>query len=93
MLRRVNTRLLFSIATWGEITPENARFIVIKKFFEKFFRRIYDIKNTKKNRKYCMETMDEKIAKALIFRRSRGVDKVIFGCYNEAAPREISAYN
>ena len=40
-----------------------------------------------------METMDEKIAKTLIFKRFRGVDKVIFGCYNEATPREIGAYN
>ena len=40
-----------------------------------------------------METMDGKIAKPLIFGRSRGVDKVIFGCYNEVAPREIGAHN
>ena len=32
--------------------------------------------------------MDEKIAKPSIFGRSRGVDKVIFGCYNEVAPRK-----
>lgn len=40
-----------------------------------------------------METMDEKFVNPLIFRRSRGVDKVIFGCYNEATPREIGAHN
>ena len=37
--------------------------------------------------------MDEKIAKTLIFKRFRGVDKVIFGCYNEVAPRKIGAHN
>ena len=37
--------------------------------------------------------MDGKIAKSLIFGRSRGIDKVIFGCYNEVAPRKIGAYN
>lgn len=40
-----------------------------------------------------METMDENFAKPLIFKRFRGVDKVILGCYNEVAPREIGAYN
>ena len=40
-----------------------------------------------------METMDKKIAKPVIFGRSRGVDKVIFGCYNEATPRENGAHN
>ena len=40
-----------------------------------------------------METMDEKFVKPLIFGRSRGVDKTIFDCYNEATPREIGVHN
>ena len=40
-----------------------------------------------------MEIMDGNFAKPLIFGRSRGVDKVFFGCYNEVAPRKIGAYN
>ena len=40
-----------------------------------------------------MEIMDDILSKPLIFGRSRGVDKVIFGCYNEVAPREIGAHN
>ena len=40
-----------------------------------------------------METMDEKFANPLVLSHSWGVDKVIFGCYNEVAPREIGAYN
>lgn len=40
-----------------------------------------------------METMDENFAKTVIFGRSRGVDKAIFGCYNEVAPRKIGVYN
>ena len=37
--------------------------------------------------------MDENFAKPVIFGRSRGVDKVFFGCYNKVAPRKIGAYN
>ena len=47
----------------------------------------------KKKQKYCTETTDENFAKPLIFRRSRGVDKAIFDCYNEVAPRKIGAHN
>lgn len=37
--------------------------------------------------------MEGKFANPLIFGRSRGVDKVILGCYNEVAPRKIGAHN
>ena len=36
-----------------------------------------------------METMDEILEKTLMLRGFRGVDKAIFGCYNEVAPRGI----
>ena len=93
MLKRVNTRFFFIIATWGEIAPGNAKIVVIKKFFKKFFVEFLLLKNTQKNEKYCMEIMDENFAKPLIFGRSRGVDKVFFGCYNEVALRKIGVYN
>ena len=40
-----------------------------------------------------MEIMDDISVKTLLPCGFRGVDKVIFGCYNEVAPREIGAYN
>lgn len=40
-----------------------------------------------------METMDDFLVKTLSLCSFRGVDKVIFDCYNEAAPREIGAHN
>ena len=46
-----NTRLFFLIATWGKLTPENAKFIVIKSFFEKIFCRIFTTKKHSKERK------------------------------------------
>ena len=66
---------------------------MIKKFFEKIFVEYLLLKNTQKNEKYCMEIMDGILAKTLMPCGSRGVDKVIFGCYNEVAPREIGAHN
>ena len=44
----INTRFFFLIATWGKLTPENAKIIVIKIFFQKIFRRIFIIKNYSK---------------------------------------------
>ena len=73
--------------------PRNAVFYCSKNFFEKIFVKYLLLKSTQKNEKYYMETMDEKFAKALIFRRSLGVDKLIFGCYNEVAPRKNGAHN
>ena len=93
MLRRVNTRLFFSIATWGKLTPENAKIVVIKNFFKKFFVEYLLLKNTQKNKKYCVEIMDYISSKPLMPCGFRGVDKVIFGCYNEVALREIGAHN
>ena len=40
-----------------------------------------------------METMDDFLLKTLMPCGFRGVDKVIFGCYNEVAPMENGAYN
>ena len=40
-----------------------------------------------------MEALDNFLVKPLMLCGLGGVDKVIFGCYNEAAPREIGAYN
>ena len=37
--------------------------------------------------------MDDILAKTLMLCGFRGVDKVIFGCYNEVAPRKIGAHN
>ena len=51
MLKRVNTRFFFIIATWGEIAPGNAKIVVIKKFFKKFFRRIFTTKKHSKEQK------------------------------------------
>ena len=93
MLRRVNTRFFFIIATWGKLTPENAKIVVIKKFFKKFFVEYLSLKNTQKNKKYCVEIMDDILSKPLMLCGFRGVDKVIFGCYNEATPRENGAHN
>lgn len=93
MLRRVNTRLFFLIATWGKLTPENAKFIVIKNFLKNFFVEYLLLKNIQKNEKYCVEIMDDILAKTLMLCDFRGVDNVIFGCYNEVAPRKIGVYN
>ena len=93
MLRRVNTRFFFVNALQGEILPRNAVFYCLQNFSKKIFVNYLAPKNIKKKQKYCMETMDEKFVKPLIFGRSRGVDKVIFGCYNEVAPRKIGVYN
>lgn len=40
-----------------------------------------------------MEIMDGILAETLMPYGFRGVDKVIFGCYNEVAPMENGAYN
>ena len=40
-----------------------------------------------------MEALDDFLVKTLLLCGFRGVDKVIFGCYNEVTPREIGAYN
>lgn len=40
-----------------------------------------------------MEALDDFLLKTLLLCGFRGVDKVIFGCYNEVAPRENGAYN
>ena len=40
-----------------------------------------------------MEIMDDILLKTLMLCGFRGVDKVIFGCYNEVAPRKIGAHN
>ena len=40
-----------------------------------------------------MEALDDFLLKTLMPCGFRGVDKVIFGCYNEVAPRKIGAYN
>lgn len=93
MLRRVNIAFFFLIATWGKLTPENAKFIVIKNFLKIFFAEYLLLKNTQKNEKYCMEIMDVILVETLMPCGFRGVDKVFLGCYNEVAPREIGAYN
>ena len=40
-----------------------------------------------------MEALDDFWVKTLLLCGFRGVDKVIFDCYNEVAPRKIGAYN
>ena len=40
-----------------------------------------------------MEILDDLLLKTLMPCGVRGVDKVIFGCYNEVAPMENGAYN
>ena len=40
-----------------------------------------------------MEIMDDILAETLMLCGFRGVDKVIFDCYNEVAPRKIGAHN
>ena len=85
--------LLFKCDTGRNVALKRCFLLISKKFLKKFFVNYLAPKNIKKKQKYCMETMDKKFAKPLIFGRSRGVDKVIFDCYNEVAPRKIGAHN
>ena len=78
---------------WGKITPENAKIVVIKNFFKNFFVEYLLLKTTRNKQKYCMEALDDFLLKILLLCGFRGVDKVIFGCYNEVAPMENGAYN
>ena len=85
--------LLFKCDTGRNVALKRCFLLISKKFLKKFFVNYLAPKNIKKKQKYGMETMDENFAKSLIFGRSRGVDKVIFDCYNEVAPRKIGVYN
>ena len=72
----------------------NAKIIVDQKiFFKKFFAEYLLLKTTQNKQKYCMEILDDFLLKTLMLCGFRGVDKVIFGCYNEVAPMENGAYN
>lgn len=59
-----------------------------KIFLKNFFVEYLLLKNTQKNKKYWMEIMDGILAKPLLLSGFRGVDKAIFGCYNEVASRK-----
>ena len=80
-------------ATGRNVALKHGFYCSQKIFLKNFFANYLTPKNIKKKQKYDMETMDKKFANPLIFGRSRGVDKVIFGCYNEVAPRKIGAHN
>ena len=73
--------------------PKRQNYSRSKNFFKKFFAEYFLLKTTQNKQKYCMEIMDNFFVKTLLLCGFRGVDKVIFGCYNEATPREIGAYN
>lgn len=60
----------------------------LKKFLKKFFVEYLLLKTTQNKQKYCMEALDDFLAKTLIPCGFWGVDKVILGCYNEVAPRK-----